>query len=227
MQERRVWWSLQILQLNTNGGKELWNVVIEYWLSFWNWMKDPIFVTWTRVERWRFWAMFAVVLLAISLIARAGGYRYSIGLFSENAEVSLMSSEKVSLYSSGAPSSVCSSLKPGHGQTPRPLEEITYGLQVKRQPIDSVMIYQYLHCRFQRVKKTKIVCWPGTNTPGIKKRVGTRGGGGGDLEGHRLPYHGTFHGIPNPGSTTFKHESMLFHCNCCAVCRYEMLKLTE
>ena len=29
MQERRVWWSLQILQLNTNGGKRLWNVVIE------------------------------------------------------------------------------------------------------------------------------------------------------------------------------------------------------
>ena len=146
--------------------------------------------------------------------------------FSDNAEFSQMSSDNVSLFSSGAPSSVCSSLEPGHGQTPRPLEEITYSLQVKRQPIESVMIYQYLQCRFQRVKKTKIVCWPVTNTPGIKKWVGTRGGGGGDLEGHRLPYHGTFHGIPNPGSTTFKHESVLFHCNCCVVCRYEMLKLT-
>ena len=50
MQERRVWWSLQILHLNPNGGKRLWNVVIELWLSFWNWIKDPIFVTWTRVE---------------------------------------------------------------------------------------------------------------------------------------------------------------------------------
>ena len=29
MQEWRVWWTLQILQLNTNGGKRLWNVVIE------------------------------------------------------------------------------------------------------------------------------------------------------------------------------------------------------
>ena len=34
-----------------------------------------------RVERWRFWAMFAVVLFAISLIARADGYRYSLNLF--------------------------------------------------------------------------------------------------------------------------------------------------
>ena len=39
--------------------------------------------------------MFALVLLAISLIAWADGYRYSINLFSENAEFALMSSDKV------------------------------------------------------------------------------------------------------------------------------------
>ena len=86
--------------------------------------------------------MFAEVLLAISLVARADGYRYSINLFSENAEFSLRSSDKVSLFSSGAPSSVCSSLKPGHGQTPRPLEEITYSLQVR------VMIHEFCQCSF-------------------------------------------------------------------------------
>ena len=86
--------------------------------------------------------MFAVVLIAISLITRADGYRYSIPLFLKNAEFSQMSSDKVFLFSSGAPSSVCSSLKPGHGQTPQPLEEITYSLQV------SVMIHEYFHCSF-------------------------------------------------------------------------------
>ena len=86
--------------------------------------------------------MFAEVLLAISLIARVDSYRSSINLFLKNAEFSLMSSDKVFLFSSGAPSSVCSSLKPGHGQTPQPLEKITYSLQV------SVMIYEYCHCRF-------------------------------------------------------------------------------
>ena len=39
--------------------------------------------------------MFAEVLLAIVLIARVDGYRSSINLFSENAEFSLMSSDKV------------------------------------------------------------------------------------------------------------------------------------
>ena len=79
--------------------------------------------------------MFAEVLLAITLVATVDGYRSSINLFLKNVELSLMSSDKVFLFSSGAPSSVCSSLKPGHGQTPRPLEEITYSLQVRSRPM--------------------------------------------------------------------------------------------
>ena len=60
--------------------KRLWNVVIESWLSFWNWIKDPILWHGQELRR-TFWAMFAEVLLAISLVASADGYRYSINLF--------------------------------------------------------------------------------------------------------------------------------------------------
>merc|ERR1719500_340738 len=44
---------------------------------------------------------------------------------------------RVSGYSSGAPSSVCSSLTPGHGQQSLPLENIPYSLQVGKSELSA------------------------------------------------------------------------------------------
>ena len=168
--------------------------------------------------------MFAVILAISLLVARADSYRCSINLLSENAEFFLMSSDKVLFLALELPPLFARLWNPVTDKRPDPLKKSHTAFRwVSWYTSTATAVFRNLTCQDNHTF-TRYWCIQYPRCQKVSWQLGRR---------LRWPWRAPA-SLPwnlswdsssrfNPLQTWFQAVP---YCNRCAVCRFEMLKLT-